>query len=61
MFLLRHYEGMSYEEIASAMNCTSGTVKKSVWRALGKLRTKLDARNRAPDDGECVVRLAAEY
>lgn len=61
MFLLRHYEGMSYEEIASAMNCASGTVKKSVWRALGKLRTKLDARNRAPDDGERVVRLAAEY
>jgi len=61
MFLLRHYEGMSYEEIASAMNCAPGTVKKSVWRALGKLRTKLEARNDASDDRESVVRLATEY
>jgi len=29
-FLLRHYEGMSYEEIANAMNCSTGTVKKGV-------------------------------
>lgn len=40
-FLLRHYEGMSYDEIANAMNCSEGTVKKGVWRALGKLRTRL--------------------
>lgn len=41
MFLLRHYEGMSYEEIASAMSCSIGTVKKGVSRAIGKLRAKL--------------------
>ena len=40
-FLLRHYEGMSYDEIASALNCSSGTVKKGVSRAIGKLRAKL--------------------
>ena len=59
MFLLRHYEGMSYEEIASAMNCSTGTVKKSVWRALGKLRAKLEAGNVTADEG--TARLAAEY
>ena len=40
-FLLRHYEGMSYEEIANAMNCSTGTVKKGVSRAIGKLRARL--------------------
>lgn len=58
-FLLRHYEGMSYDEIATAMNCSSGTAKKSVWRALGKLRTKLDVRSDPADEG--IARLAAEY
>lgn len=46
-FLLRHYEGMSYEEIAIAMNCSTGTVKKGVWRAIGKLRARL-----SPDEQE---------
>ncbi len=40
-FLLRHYEGMSYDEIANAMNCSSGTVKKGVSRAIVKLRARL--------------------
>ena len=40
-FLLRHYEGMSYDEIATAMNCSTGTVKKGVWRAVAKLRARL--------------------
>jgi len=57
-FLLRHYEGMSYEEIASAMNCSTGTVKKGVWRAIGKLRARL-----APDteEPEGLTSLANEY
>jgi RNA polymerase sigma-70 factor (ECF subfamily) len=59
IFLLRHYEGMSYDEIASAMNCSTGTAKKSVWRAIAKLRTRLEAYNDAPEDG--LGRLAAEY
>ena len=58
VFLLRHYEGMSYEEIASAMNCSTGTVKKSVSRAIGKLRARLDVDNDTPD--ESLTRLAAE-
>jgi len=51
-FLLRHYEGMSYEEIANAMNCSTGTVKKGVWRAIGKLRTQ---------EPETLTSLANEY
>ena len=48
-FLLRHYEGMSYDEIANAMNCSSGTVKKGVSRAIVKLRARLSP---APDTPE---------
>ena len=57
-FLLRHYEGMSYEEIATAMNCSTGTVKKGVSRAIGKLRAKL-----SPDasTAEALTTLANEY
>jgi RNA polymerase sigma-70 factor, ECF subfamily len=56
MFLLRHYEGMSYDEIGAAMNCSSGTVKKGVSRAISKLRAKLDRNNDEPE----LTRLAAE-
>ena len=48
-FLLRHYEGMTYEEIASAMNCSTGTVKKGVSRAIGKLRVRLSAEAEEPE------------
>jgi RNA polymerase sigma-70 factor (ECF subfamily) len=59
IFLLRHYEGMSYDEIASAMNCSVGTAKKSVWRAISKLRTRLNTCSDAQDD--TLTRLATEY
>ena len=58
MFLLRHYEEMSYEEIANSMNCSTGTVKKGVSRAVSKLRARLDADRDTPD--ESLTRLAAE-
>lgn len=57
-FLLRHYEGMSYEEIANAMNCSTGTVKKGVSRAIGKLRARLSPEPEAP---ETLTSLASEY
>jgi len=59
MFLLRHYEGMSYEEIGNAMSCSPGTAKKSVWRALAKLRTKFEVGDDTAK--EKMARLAAEY
>ena len=57
-FLLRHYEGMSYEEIASAMNCSAGTVKKGVSRAIVKLRARLSADT---ETRETLTSLASEY
>ncbi len=57
-FLLRHYEGMTYEEIATSMNCSIGTVKKGVWRAIGKLRARLSPES---DEQETLTSLASEY
>jgi len=57
-FLLRHYEGMTYEEIANAMSCSTGTVKKGVWRAIVKLRARLSPE---PDTPEPLTDLANEY
>jgi RNA polymerase sigma-70 factor (ECF subfamily) len=57
-FLLRHYEGMSYEEIASAMNCSAGTVKKGVSRAIIKLRARLSSDS---DTAETLTDFANEY
>lgn len=58
MFLLRHYEGMSYDEIANAMNCSTGTVKKGVSRAIRKLRARLSPES---DATEALTSLANEY
>jgi RNA polymerase sigma-70 factor (ECF subfamily) len=57
MFLLRHYEGMSYDEIGNAMNCSAGTVKKAVSRAIAKLRVKLDIEKEEPEQ---LTQLAAQ-
>src|SRR5215213_9789949 len=57
-FLLRHYEGMTYEEIANAMNCSTGTVKKGVWRAIAKLRARLSPESEV---AEPLTDLASEY
>jgi len=41
VFLLKHNEGMTYEEIAKAFGCSAGTVKKALFRAVTKLRQQL--------------------
>jgi len=43
VFLLRMYQGLSYEEIAKAMRCPIGTVKSRMSRAERALRPKLKA------------------
>jgi RNA polymerase sigma-70 factor (ECF subfamily) len=48
IFLLKHQEGMTYEEIAKAVGCSTGTAKKSVSRAVRKLREHLDIEIRTP-------------
>ena len=41
IFLLKHHEGMTYEEISSAIGCSAGTTKKALFRAVLKLRARL--------------------
>lgn len=41
MFLLKHREGMTYEEISQAFGCSTGTIKKSLFRTVTKLRKHL--------------------
>jgi RNA polymerase sigma-70 factor (ECF subfamily) len=48
IFLLKHHEGMTYEEIAKAVGCSTGTAKKSVSRAVAKLREHLDVEVQLP-------------
>ena len=51
MFLLKHREGMTYREIAEAFGCSAGSVKKSLFRTLHRLRAALGVE--APAD--CVT------
>jgi len=41
VFVMRHYEGMSLEEIAGASGCSVGTVKSHLFRAINFLRKRL--------------------
>jgi RNA polymerase sigma-70 factor, ECF subfamily len=41
IFLLKHREGMTYEEIARTFGCSTGTVKKTLFRSVVKLRQQL--------------------
>lgn len=41
VFLLRHYEGLALEEIASVLKLDAGTVKAHLFRAIQKLRDEL--------------------
>ena len=58
IFLLKHCEGMTYAEISEAVGCSTGTAKKSVSRAIAKLRTRLEV---AAGTTECVPCTAGEF
>jgi len=58
IFVLKHQEGMTYEEIAQAVGCSTGTAKKAVARALAKLRSELHI---TVESSECVPCAAGEY
>lgn len=45
IFLLKHREGMTYEEIARACAVSTGTVKKALFRAVGRLREILGVKS----------------
>lgn len=55
MFLLKHHEGMTYEEIAKEFDCSLGTVKKSVSRTVIKLRDKLKVNEETGDYISCAA------
>lgn len=42
-FILKHYEGFKIKEIAEMLDCKEGTIKKYLFEAVHKLRTKLKA------------------
>jgi|SRR5215831_11425949 len=58
IFVLKHQEGLTYEEIAKLVGCSTGTAKKSVARALAKLREQLHVE---ADSNECVPCAAGQY
>jgi RNA polymerase sigma-70 factor (ECF subfamily) len=41
-FVLRHFEGLSIEEIGSALGVSSGATKQSIFRAVQKMRRALE-------------------
>jgi RNA polymerase sigma-70 factor (ECF subfamily) len=55
IFLLKHHEGMTYEEIAVAVGCSTGTAKKAVSRALIKLREYLHVDEQANEYVPCAA------
>ncbi len=48
--VLRHYEGLSLQEIAEAQDCALGTVKSSLHRALANLKEILEGTGRKMHD-----------
>jgi RNA polymerase sigma-70 factor (ECF subfamily) len=58
IFILKHHEGMTYEEIAKSVGCSTGTAKKAVARALAKLREELHV---TPDSSDCVPCAAGQF
>ncbi len=49
IFLLKHHEGMTYEEISASLGCSTGTTKKALFRAVLKLREQLGVEVEAAD------------
>ena len=53
IFLLKHREGMTYEEIAKTFGCSAGTVKKALFRAVIKLRQQLGVEPAPLEYAQC--------
>ena len=47
--------GLTYEEIAKELDCSPGLVKKSLFRAIAKLRERLDVDSEAADYVPCTA------
>lgn len=55
IFLLKHQEGMTYEEIAKELDCSPGTVKKSVFRTVARLRQQLGVNEESENYISCAA------
>ena len=55
IFLLKHQEGMTYEEISKELGCSIGTVKKSVSRTIIKLREQLGVNDESENYISCAA------
>jgi RNA polymerase sigma-70 factor, ECF subfamily len=55
VFLLKHQEGMTYEEISKELGCSTGTVKKSVARTIAKLRERLGVDDESENYMSCAA------
>ena len=55
IFLLKHREGLTYEEISKAFGCSTGTIKKALFRAVFKLRQRLGVEAAAPEYEPCAA------
>lgn len=55
IFLLKHQEGMTYEEISREIGCSTGAVKKSVARTITRLRQQLGVNDEAENYISCAA------
>ncbi|MEP6570732.1 MAG: sigma-70 family RNA polymerase sigma factor [Acidobacteriota bacterium] len=55
IFLLKHQEGMTYEEISQELGCSLGTVKKSISRTVAKLRENLGVNEKPENYLSCAA------
>ncbi len=55
IFLLKHREGMTYEEIAVACGASAGTIKKALFRTVTKLRECLGVSAETTEPARVVV------
>jgi RNA polymerase sigma-70 factor (ECF subfamily) len=55
IFLLKHQEGMTYEEISKAIGCSTGTIKKSVSRTVTRLRQQLGVNDESENYISCAA------
>ncbi len=55
IFLLKHQEGMTYEEISKELGCSTGTVKKSVSRTIARLREQLGINDESENYFSCAA------
>lgn len=46
VFILRHFQQFSLKEIANYLNCTTGSVKKQLFRAVSQVKTDLKSLSR---------------